>query len=96
MEGVILSLEAVMSYITSKYPLLKRASEKQCKCLKSSNKWRGTLSLGHLVLCCELWLLISGLSPTKLEDKVAYLIAILSVGCVGKNKTLCCHTNCVL
>ena len=39
-----------------------------------------------VVLCCDPWLLISGLSPTKLEEKVAYLIAILSVGHARKNR----------
>lgn len=32
------------------------------------------------MLCCHPWLLISVLSPTKLEEEVAYLRAILSVG----------------
>lgn len=96
---MIPSLETVISHLTSEYPLLvERASEKQCKCLTSSNKQRGTLWTGHLVLCCDPCLLISSLSPTKLEEKVAYLIAILSVGHAGKNwiKILYYHTKCIL
>lgn len=54
--------------------------------MKFSDKQRGALTIGPLVLHYDPCFLISGLSATKLEEKVAYLTAVLSVGHGGKNR----------